>query len=107
MDPEIIKTILLQKQSELTQRVEKIEIDFSTRKISKNFGQQNKQRENDDVLTALNLEAKDELDQIKHALGRVESDMFNQCEQCGKDIGDERLLAVPYTAYCRNCADKQ
>jgi len=42
--------------------------------------------------------------EVAAALDRVEQDTFGKCEQCGGDIGEGRLEAVPYTRYCVSCA---
>ena len=38
------------------------------------------------------------------AMERVEQDKFGTCEECGRDIREARLQAVPYTRYCVECA---
>jgi RNA polymerase-binding transcription factor DksA len=42
--------------------------------------------------------------EVAAALDRIENGTFGKCEQCGHDIGEARLQAVPYTRYCVNCA---
>jgi DnaK suppressor protein len=46
------------------------------------------------------------LAEIDAALGRIAKGTYGICEQCGAAIPKERLKAVPYTAYCVNCARK-
>jgi len=42
--------------------------------------------------------------EVAAALDRFEQGKFGTCEQCGRDIGEGRLQAVPYTRYCVECA---
>ena len=42
--------------------------------------------------------------EVAAALDRFEQDTFGKCAQCGRDIGKDRLEAVPYTRYCVECA---
>jgi DnaK suppressor protein len=42
--------------------------------------------------------------EVAAALDRIEQGTFGKCEQCGRDIGEGRLRAVPYTRYCVDCA---
>jgi RNA polymerase-binding transcription factor DksA len=42
--------------------------------------------------------------EVATALDRFEQGTFGKCEQCGCDISDGRLEAVPYTRYCVDCA---
>ena len=46
------------------------------------------------------------LEQIVQALDRVETGKYGRCQDCGQDIASERLQAIPYTAYCVECARK-
>ncbi|TMK48648.1 MAG: hypothetical protein E6G66_09925 [Actinobacteria bacterium] len=47
------------------------------------------------------------LHDVQSALGRVERGSYGQCERCGKDIGPERLEAVPTARLCISCAQKR
>jgi len=44
---------------------------------------------------------------IAAALDRVDHGTFGQCEECGKEIPEPRLRALPYARYCVECARKQ
>src|SRR5436309_1384339 len=46
------------------------------------------------------------LEETAAALERIERGTFGVCENCNKEIGRERLQAVPYARYCINCARK-
>lgn len=107
MQRENLRKLLLEQQLELTERMEKIQRDLSHRHISKKFSQQNIERENDDVLAALNNEAKTELSLINRAIKRLEVENFDHCTSCNNKISDERLEAIPYTQYCRQCAKEK
>jgi RNA polymerase-binding transcription factor DksA len=41
---------------------------------------------------------------VAAALDRIEQGSFGRCEDCERDIGDDRLQALPYTRYCVECA---
>jgi len=43
------------------------------------------------------------LKQLDEALLRIDNGSFGTCRSCGKDIGDERLEAVPTTTICFDC----
>ncbi len=44
---------------------------------------------------------------IREALQRIEDGNFGYCEECGDDIGFERLNARPVTTLCIECKRKQ
>ena len=45
------------------------------------------------------------LTKVEEALERVENKTFGYCENCGKEIGAERLLIRPVTTYCIVCKE--
>jgi RNA polymerase-binding transcription factor DksA len=44
--------------------------------------------------------------EVAAALDRIEKGTFGKCEQCGCDISEGRLEALPYTRYCVDCAQR-
>ena len=44
--------------------------------------------------------------EVAAALDRMENGTFGKCEQCGCDISEGRLEALPYTRYCVDCAQR-
>ena len=45
------------------------------------------------------------LTKVEEALERVEKKTFGYCENCGNEIGEERLLIRPVTTYCIVCKE--
>ena len=43
-----------------------------------------------------------ELDDVEHALRRLDDGTYGVCEACGKEIGDDRLEAMPEARFCVN-----
>jgi len=43
------------------------------------------------------------LEQIRHALERMEAGRYGVCVRCHTKIGEARLDAIPETPYCRDC----
>lgn len=98
------KEKLLALKEELSLRIEKIDKDLHNRKTSSKFSDQVVDRQNDDVLLNLKSEAEEELEQIDHALLKIEKDHYGSCEKCHEDITDERLDALPFATLCTKCA---
>lgn len=105
MERERLRELLLAEKAEMEKRVTAIDKDFSDRKISKQFDEQSIERENDEVLANLELEAKEQLRSIEIALRRIDTDNFDKCVSCGEPIADARLEAIPHTTKCRDCAE--
>lgn len=48
-----------------------------------------------------------ELREIDAAFARIEDGTYGTCTSCGEEIEERRLLALPYTRLCANCAEMQ
>lgn len=57
-------------------------------------------RERDLVLSA---KAKDAVEEIDHALAKIEAGTYGFCENCRKPIPEDRLTALPYARLCVPC----
>ena len=47
------------------------------------------------------------LEEVAAALGRIEKSTYGNCEDCGRDIGIERLHVLPFTQLCVQCSQRQ
>ena len=94
---------LLTLKEELSARIAKIDTELHNRSTSGKFSEQVVDRQNDDVLFNLKSEAGQELEQINHALIKIENSVYGICEKCHGKISSERLDAVPFAANCRDC----
>jgi DnaK suppressor protein len=47
------------------------------------------------------------ISKIDEALGRIEDGSYGKCEECGGEIGLERLRARPVTTLCIDCKSLQ
>src|SRR3989304_4184854 len=57
-------------------------------------------------ITIVNLR-KDMLEKIDRALEKLDQGTYGICEDCGGEISDQRLKAVPFAIYCIECKQKQ
>jgi RNA polymerase-binding transcription factor DksA len=55
-------------------------------------------------LTQLDAQDKRKIEAIDHALSRIQSELYDICENCGGTISEKRLDAVPWTTLCIDCA---
>lgn len=46
------------------------------------------------------------LEDIRAALSRFEEGTYGECQECGGQIAEARLEALPHTPYCIDCAQK-
>jgi len=101
------KTQLIEMRQDLTRRVDAISKDLhhEEAEIEKDFAEQATQLENDEVLNSLNDEAKITVMQIDKTLLRIKDGTFGLCTECGTEINEHRLDAVPYAEFCIECAE--
>ncbi len=99
---------LMDKLDDLTSRLNDIEKDIHHKEspVSADFAEQATESENDEVLVALEDETNATINNIKHALKRMEEGNYGTCAICGIEIPEERIKALPYTDKCIVCADK-
>lgn len=63
------------------------------------------EHEDDEVLEGVGNSAQQEVRQIEAALERLDSGEYGICTNCGDPIQEERLNILPYTTFCRECAE--
>ncbi len=60
--------------------------------------------QNDEVLDRLEEATRRELQQLQHALERIEACRYGVCEHCHEPIPLSRLKAIPEATSCAACA---
>ena len=106
VDQEAVKKSLLATRSELLDRVRRLDKDVHHREepIPQDFAEQAVALENQEVLVALDEDARVELKQINRALQRLEEGVYGECATCGEAIASERLQAIAWATLCIDCA---
>jgi DnaK suppressor protein len=46
------------------------------------------------------------LQMVEHALSNIVEGTYGECENCGNDINERRLEAVPWARHCISCQEK-
>lgn len=57
------------------------------------------------LLSMSDLDRK-QLAQVEQALVRIRKGEFGECLVCGDEIGEKRLEAIPWAAYCVSCQEE-
>lgn len=105
MEPETARQELEKLRQELLGRIERTHKHIHERdEVSANFSEQSVERSNDEVIMQLDADGREELRLIEDALERIEQGDYGLCTECGKQINDNRLKAIPYAAWCIDCA---
>ena len=61
----------------------------------------------DDIEFALIQMKAEMLGKIGAALGRLERGSYGYCYECGEEIAEQRLRALPFAARCKDCEEIQ
>lgn len=59
----------------------------------------------DDIELALIQMKSETLHKIEEALGRLENGTYGYCFECGGEIAERRLRALPFAVRCRSCEE--
>ncbi|WP_104202535.1 TraR/DksA family transcriptional regulator [Billgrantia saliphila] len=94
-------------RDELVERVDQYKLHKlrQDEPLDRDLEEQAIELENEDVIDALESEAEEELQQVLHALERIEEGEGDVCERCGELIDPARLEALPYATFCFDCAE--
>ncbi|MCC5886181.1 MAG: TraR/DksA family transcriptional regulator [Gammaproteobacteria bacterium] len=106
LDLDAIREALHATRSELLDRVRRLDKDVHHREepLPADFAEQATALENQEVLEALDEDARVELRQIDRALKRLDEGVYGECASCGDTIAPERLRAIVWATLCIDCA---
>ena len=98
------QTVLDSLEAEYAARVTAIRRDLAG-SHSADSAEQAGERQNDEVLQALLVEAEQGQAQAVQAKQRLSAGTYGLCQRCGVAIAPARLQALPTAAFCLGCAD--
>lgn len=107
-DYKAIRQQLSARYAAIQTRLEKItrDVQHAYEPLNADFAEQAVQRENDEVLDALDSAIRAEMEQLQVTLKRLDQGGYGVCENCGKTIALKRLEALPHASRCVACAEQ-
>jgi len=105
IDYSAIKTKLLDKQQELSNRLQVTQATEG-HEVKEGLDSNAQLWEVSEVRDGLDDEAAGELNQVNEALARLDAGEYGSCKSCGNSIGEVRLEALPYATLCIDCAEE-
>lgn len=98
-------SILNARLAELGTRIADIDVVLQEA-LSADFEEQAGDLEGQDSLEAVEAAARREVKSIQFALSRIEKGTYGICADCGNEIPQNRLEAVPTALRCMPCESK-
>lgn len=85
----------------------KEDLRHSDTPLEQDFAEQATAAESDEVKDALDTAMRKEHAEILAVLQRMKLGGYGHCQQCGDEIPEQRLKAVPFARLCVACASGQ
>jgi RNA polymerase-binding transcription factor DksA len=98
---------LVAERARVSEQLAHLGHDGARDSFDENFadhGQVTAERGEVEALVAALLET---LDDVDHALAKLDDGSYGACEACGTAIAEARLEAVPTAKHCIDCASKK
>jgi DnaK suppressor protein len=109
MDVQIFKAALLKKRTEILGTGGIKPLQASMENNTRQGDMADQASGNNEVHIQLKLKQTDAkiLQAIEEALSRIDKGTYGVCRDCGEQIAEARLHAIPWTRVCISCKEKQ
>jgi DnaK suppressor protein len=93
--------------SEVQEKVRNVRSESSTGKMSEvlDSGESSEADIQEDIEFALIQMKAETLSKINEALARLEEGAYGNCFECGEEISERRLRALPFAVRCKDCEE--
>jgi DnaK suppressor protein len=93
--------------SEVQGKIRDVRTEGNTQKLNEVFdaGESSEADIQEDIEFALIQMKAETLQKINEALGRLEEGMYGNCFECGEEISEPRLRALPFAVRCKDCEE--
>ena len=93
--------------SEVQGKIRDVRTEGNTQKLNEVFdaGESSEADIQEDIEFALIQMKAETLQKINEALGRLEEGMYGNCYECGEEISEPRLRALPFAVRCKDCEE--
>lgn len=106
---EVLKTTLERRRSELVHdvrdKIRDVRSDGITERGVLDTAESSEVDTQDDIEFALIQLKAEALNKVDAALHRIDDGTYGDCSDCGAEIAEARLRALPFAVRCRDCED--
>jgi DnaK suppressor protein len=95
--------------SEVQDKIRDVRTEGNTQKLNEVFdaGESSDTDIQEDIELALIQMKAETLQKINEALNRLEEGAYGHCYECGDDIAEQRLRALPFAVRCKDCEQER
>lgn len=98
--PASVRADLTAERARLAAQIESLEPGTSDSRVDDNFADLGQVAAEQGENQALAAQLRVELDEVDHALEKLDDGTYGRCETCGEPISPARLEAMPAARYC-------
>ncbi|HEY6531225.1 MAG TPA: TraR/DksA C4-type zinc finger protein [Acidimicrobiales bacterium] len=98
--PEELHEVLDAQRSQLAEQLHDLGVEGESGIVDDNFADTAQVSAEQGEAQALAAQLRDQLDDVEHALARLDAGTYGTCEVCGQPIGEARLEVMPATRFC-------
>ncbi len=93
--------------SEVQGKIRDVRTEGTTQKLNEVFdaGESSEADIQEDIEFALIQMKAETLQKINEALARLEEGLYGNCYECGEEISEPRLRALPFAVRCKDCEE--
>jgi DnaK suppressor protein len=93
--------------SEVQGKIRDVRTEGTTQKLNEVFdaGESSEADIQEDIEFALIQMKAETLQKINEALARLEQGVYGNCYECGEEISEPRLRALPFAVRCKDCEE--
>ena len=99
-----LRASLTEERDQLRRQLEELGADGGGVSFDENFADSGEVAAQQGEAMTLASSLQDQLDDVERALAKMDDGTYGQCENCGKEIGEARLEAIPNARHCIDCA---
>ncbi|HWH34493.1 MAG TPA: TraR/DksA C4-type zinc finger protein [Acidimicrobiales bacterium] len=102
-----LRAMLLEEQGHLHRQLHELGVDGEGMDFDENFADSGQVAAEKGEHRVLFNSLQDALVDVDRALAKLDDGTYGRCENCGADIAEARLEAMPATRYCIDCASRR
>ena len=99
-----LRASLEEERQQLQHQLEELDRDSGDLGFDENFADSGQVGAQQGEQATLARSLHDQLDDVDAALAKMDDGSYGRCKQCGKEIQEPRLEAIPAARHCIDCA---